>query len=674
MVSSPIIDYYNTQLIGNPGCLPVLKATSNFVGRWLLDSNPYGANGLAWGATNVFWRQVANFVIDITNLPASTLISGIHWPSSQSTSLSNIVFKSSQSPKSNQHQGLFIEEGSGGYIGDLVFIGGGQALSIGNQQFTMRNISIQYAQTAIQQLWSWGWTYKGVSISNCAVGFNFTAISDKGELGVGSITIVDSEISNTGVGITYGHAGASTPAVANNFIFENLRLNNVQSAITNPEGTILAGSSGQTFIAAWGRGHKYTPSSGPTTFEGPITPNTRPPTLVAGDAYYESSKPQYETVPISEFVSARAAGAKGDGSTDDTAVLNALFASAAAANKIVFLDAGMYVVTSTVHIPPGSRIFGEAYPVILSSGSFFTSATSPKPVVQVGTPGATGRVEWSNTILSTRGSQPGAILLQYNLASPTTSPSGLWDVHVRVGGFAGSDLQLAQCAKTPETTITSSNLPASCVAAFLSVHITASAASLYMENCWIWVADHDIEPGANNAQITVYAGRGFLVDGSQGPLWLVGTSVEHHQLYEYQFVGAANVFMGQIQTETAYYQPNPDTSLPFAADATYRDPVLAQGESGWGLRVVDSKGLVVYGAGLYSFFNNYDVNCSQIGEGATCQKRIFSVEGQSEVRVYNLNTVGTNKMVTVDGVDVAKYEDNIDGFVHSIALFETGGN
>jgi hypothetical protein len=26
-------------------------------------------------------------------------------------------------------------------------------------------------------------------------------------------------------------------------------------------------------------------------------------------------------------------------------------------------------------------------------------------------------------------------------------------------------------------------------------------------------------------------------------------------------------------------------------------------------------------------------------------------------------------MVTVDGVDVANYEDNIDGFVHTIALF-----
>ncbi|KAL2016783.1 hypothetical protein VTK56DRAFT_2996 [Thermocarpiscus australiensis] len=672
MVSSPIIDFYYTQLIGNPSCLPVLKATADFQGRWLLDANPYQPSGaLAWGATNVFWRQVANFVIDISAIPPATLVAGVHWPSSQATSLSNIVFNMSDAP-GNQHQGLFIEEGSGGYIGDLVFYGGAQAMSIGNQQFTFRNITINNAKTAVQQLWSWGWTYKGVSINNCEVGFDFTANSD-GNLQVGTITILDSEIKNTPIGISFGSANASNPPAANSFIFENVRLDNVPTAIRGPSGTVLAGSSGVSVIESWGRGHEYTASSGPTSFEGPISPNPRPAGLASGTAFYERSKPQYEDVPVSEFVSARDAGAAGDGATDDSDALNALFRSAAAAGKIVFLDAGMYLVTKTVQIPPGSRIVGEAYPVILSSGAFFADAANPQPVVQVGTAGALGRVEWSNTIVSTRGAQAGAILVEYNLASDDAShPSGLWDVHTRVGGFAGSDLQLAQCAKAPDTAVTADTLPRACVAAFMSVHITPSAGALYVENCWIWVADHDLEQGADNQQITVYAGRGLLVDGMRGPLWLVGTAVEHHQLYEYQLVNArGGVFMGQIQTETAYYQPNPDaTTLPFAPLERYHDPVLPAGASGWGLRVVDSEGVLVYGAGLYSFFDNYNVSCSQEGMGATCQARTFSVE-RSGVRVYNLNTVGTNRMITVDGVDVASYADNIDGFVHSVALFGT---
>ena len=37
--------------------------------------------------------------------------------------------------------------------------------------------------------------------------------------------------------------------------------------------------------------------------------------------------------------------------------------------------------------------------------------------------------------------------------------------------------------------------------------------------------------------------------------------------------------------------------------------------------------------------------------------------------MYNENTVGTHYMITVDGKDVAYYNDNLDGFVDTIALF-----
>jgi hypothetical protein len=75
---------------------------------------------------------VHNFVIDLTAVAPSVQVAGIHWPTGQATSLQNIVFKMS-TVAGNQHQGLFIESGSGGYVGDLVFYGGAQALSIGNQ-------------------------------------------------------------------------------------------------------------------------------------------------------------------------------------------------------------------------------------------------------------------------------------------------------------------------------------------------------------------------------------------------------------------------------------------------------------------------------------------------------------------------------------------------------------
>ncbi len=87
----------------------------------------------------------------------------------------------------------------------------------------MRNLTISGAVTAIQQLWDWGWTYKEVHIDRCQVGFDFTA-QDKGALGVGSVVIIDSTISNTGTAITYGNANAgNNPAHANNLILENAR-------------------------------------------------------------------------------------------------------------------------------------------------------------------------------------------------------------------------------------------------------------------------------------------------------------------------------------------------------------------------------------------------------------------------------------------------------------------
>lgn len=50
MISSSIIDYYYTQIIGNPNCLPTIKAFRNFTlpqggTGFLIDGDQYGSNG-----------------------------------------------------------------------------------------------------------------------------------------------------------------------------------------------------------------------------------------------------------------------------------------------------------------------------------------------------------------------------------------------------------------------------------------------------------------------------------------------------------------------------------------------------------------------------------------------------------------------------------------------------
>ncbi|CZR68353.1 related to beta-1,3 exoglucanase precursor [Phialocephala subalpina] len=672
LVSNPgIIDYYYTQIIGNPiaGCIPTIKAAPAFTTRWLIDGDQYQAGGaLGYGATNVFWRQIRNFIIDLTSIPGSVSVAAIHWPTAQATSLQNIVFKMSTAT-GNQHQGIFIEQGSGGFMTDLVFNGGFQGMFIANQQFTMRNLTFNNVATAIFQGFDWSWTYKGISINNCQIGIDMTSVSG-GNQSVGAIVVIDSDITNTPIGVSTVHTLTNNaPDTGGSLILENVRLTKVTTAVQGAGSSVLlAGSAASTTIAAWGQGHKYG-ATGPVNFQGPFTPTARVPSLLSGTNYYSRSKPQYENLPVSAFLSVRSAGATGNGKTDDSAAIQAVLTKAVSTGQVVYFDSGDYLVTTTIYFPPGIRVVGEAYAVILSSGSFFASKTAPKPVVQVGKPGDVGTIEWSDMIVSSQGAQAGAILIEWNLASSGT-PAGMWDVHTRVGGFAGSNLQLAECPVTNATVITNANVPAQCEAAFLSMHVTSSATGLYMENVWLWVADHDVEDPALT-QITIYAGRGLLIESVEGNNWLYGTAVEHHSLYQYSLANTGDLFMGFIQTETAYYQPNPDATVPFPTNAAYSDPTFVAGQSGWGLHVAQSHNVTIYGQGLYSFFSNNNVHCSDQGNGETCQGKIFSVDTYSaaSIAVYGYSTVGTTNMITLGGTDIAPYAENFDGFVDTIAIF-----
>ncbi|KAJ5662530.1 Pectin lyase fold/virulence factor [Penicillium maclennaniae] len=645
LISTSIIDYYFTQLIGNPNSIPVIKATAGFTGLGLIDGDQYQSDGgQGWTSTNVFFRQIRNLKLDLTNIPATSGATGIHWPTGQASSIQNVEIEMS-SASGTQHQGIFIENGSGGFLTDITITGGLYGANVGNQQFTMRNLVISDAVTCISQIWDWGWTYQALKLSNCTTAL---AVNNggAGDQLVGSVTVFDSIIQDCSTFVA--SAWASSTFSNGSLILENIILDDVTVAVKGASGTILAG--GSTTISAWGQGHKYTPD-GPTNFQGALTAPTRPGALLASGSsnYYTKSKPQYEASPTSSFVSIRTAGAKGDGSTDDTSAIQSALTSAASSGQIVYFDAGTYKVTNTLYFPPGSRVVGEAYPVIMASGSVFSIMSEPVPVVQVGKSGESGSIEWSDMIVSTQGSTPGAVLIEWNLAA--NAGSGMWDVHTRIGGFTGSEQQVAQCP-------TSSAVSAACEVAYMSMHITSTASDVYLENVWLWTADHDLD-SAQNTQISVYSGRGLLVEGKN--IWLYGTAVEHHQLYQYQFSGASNVVAGFIQTETPYYQPSPNAANgPYPTNPTLNDPDYSTCLSGncdaLGLRVLNSNDIVHH---VLDF--PYPENC---------QSEIFSVEGTtSNLVVYTLSTVGVTNMIVKDGSPLAVVSDNLATYAATIAYF-----
>ena len=153
----------------------------------------------------------------------------------------------------------------------------------------------------------------------------------------------------------------------------------------------------------------------------------------------------------------------------------------------------------------------------MSSGSFFADMNSPQPVVQVGQRGEEGFVEWSDTVIFTQGAQAGAIAIQWNLVL-SEKPSGMWDVHVRIGGFAGSRLQLADCPAAPDVATPPSPITESCIGAHTSMHVTTGVRGLYMENVWLWTANHDLDD-VTFTNITVYTGRGLNIQAERN-VWL----------------------------------------------------------------------------------------------------------------------------------------------------------
>ncbi|KAG8956019.1 hypothetical protein FRC04_006468 [Tulasnella sp. 424] len=637
-VTGSIIPYYYTQLVGDAKHPPTLVADPSFNGAAVIDA-------------------VRHFNIDLTNGPNGA--SGLHWQVAQATTLVNIVVNMSQDSNTRQ-QGMWMENGSGGYMSDLVFNGGQIAMSVGNQQFTVRNLTVNNAQTAVQMNWNWGWTFQSFNFQNTTVGFQISqGANSTSAQSAGSEVLVDGDINNVQTFIKT--TTPTTTSLAGSVLIDNVKFTNVNAGFVDGAGvTKLAG--GTKTIRQWAEGNKYYDSvTTPTYILDAVNAPTKPSQLLdSSGRIFQRGRTDYPDYAADQFASVRDAGAKGDGVTDDTKAIQK-FIDNNAGCKILYFDAGTYMVTDTIKIPSGSIVIGEVWTTVIGAGPNFANESKPRPVVQVGKAGDKAGVEISDMVFSARSGSAGAIIVEWNAADKPgqKGTAAMWDVHIRVGGFAGSNISVSNCLK-----FTTHDNKA-CTGAFLGLHIT-SKATAYLEGTWVWTADHDLED-QEQRQIDVYTGRGILSESKNGPVWLIGTASEHASIVQYSFYGSKNVYAGLIQTETAYYQPAPPVPAPFTLSKTYHDPTFKNGPSGWGLHIADSEDIFVYGAGHYSFFQNYTSDCLTT---FTCQQSIVKVTSDSkDVYIYGLSTVGSTYLLNVDDKGIINQADSQNGFAQTATIW-----
>ncbi|KAL0947431.1 hypothetical protein HGRIS_013542 [Hohenbuehelia grisea] len=323
VVTSPINTYYYTQLIGDAKHPPTLLAAASFVGMAVIDANPYipGGAGRQWFTNQSnFFRTVRNFIIDLRRTLPTTTSTGIHWQLAQATSLLNIVFEMSRAP-GNAHRGIWMENGSGGYMGDMIMNGGKYGISGGNQQFTVRNVTFNNVDTAVQGAWNWGWTWQGVNINDCKVGFDLvTGGSTQAQQGVGAEAIIDAVVINTPIFIRT--SAASGGRLRGSIVLNNIQLRNVGRAVgVNGGAEVLAG--GTRAIASWAQGNVYSGSTTTGRFVQSSVQNAYKPAVLldSNGRMFGRQQPQYEGLSVKDFISVRDYGAKGDGTTDDTTAL-----------------------------------------------------------------------------------------------------------------------------------------------------------------------------------------------------------------------------------------------------------------------------------------------------------------------------------------------------------------
>jgi glucan 1,3-beta-glucosidase len=203
--------------------------------------------------------------------------------------------------------------------------------------------------------------FQNIDFLNCGTGI------DTG--GAGSLTVLDSTAQSVGRVIATGESGSGQGSL----VIDNLNATGVGSIVQNygNNRVILPGTDSLITVDTWAQGNVYLGKDDGHYMQRTLSTPFKPQAMLdQGGGFFTKSRPVYQDSKISDIVNVKDLGAKGDGRSDDTTILNSVLRENAQAGKITYFPHGYYVVTDTIYVPPNSRIMGEVWSTI--NGTIFS--------------------------------------------------------------------------------------------------------------------------------------------------------------------------------------------------------------------------------------------------------------------------------------------------------------
>ena len=597
-----------------------------------------------------FWRSSHTLscklltIRSTTNLSVSKKIVALQWGVAQGCALGNVKINMPFGSGS-QGTGILLQAGSTIAVTDVQITGGAIGIQNHNQQVIFKNIYFKWCTTAYAPRSGFDSVLQSVTFDTCGVGIDSTGSH-------GDVILLDSTSTNSGNTVVFKDSSSDVGPRNNQIVIQNLKHDTNNPIAVLSSGLVVLAA--QSTVDTWVWGNSVPPGQ---YQKGTTYTSSRPAALLdSSGKFFVKDAPTYANYATDQIVNVKSVAGfevKGDGRTDDSVALNAILQQNAQNCKITYFPYGVYIILQTLFIPPNSRIVGEAWPVISGAGAKFKDSSNPVPIVKVGNPNDVGTAHISDMRFTVAEPLNGAKILEVNMAGSSPGEVGIWNTIINIGGTKDSTVN-SQCSNQDTS---------NCMAVYVGAHFT-STSSAYVQNLWVWTADHSEDGGP--LQI-ISTGRGILVESTKAT-WLVGTGSEHHWLYGYNFHNAKNVYAGLLQTESPYMQGTGAVKLapaPWTANLAIGDPDFSWCGGGdgfcrssFGVNVDGGSNLYLYIGANWAFFDGpWDGNYSNQCAG-TCQANMNRIVGTPVgLTWYGINTKSTDVMV-LDGKTNPKQFNN----------------